>query len=265
MSWHRSGFERHNGIWTADVGYVPAGFTPERRDHLRGLEAGHFWFPPRQRLIASLLKRFAAGAVEDALEVGCGTGRVLPLLHGYADNVCAADGHLAMLEDAHVRSPETTLFHGPLDALPFDSAGFDLLVALDVLEHVEPGPFLAELSRVGRPRAKLLLSVPAFDWLWSAADEIAGHRCRYGLRQLREELAANGWQIEHHTHYQFFLFPVLLASRLLRRQRPPGLERRPPDWLNRVLEAVNQVEVSLFEGVRLPYGSSLVVVASKAP
>jgi len=52
-------------------------------------------------------------------------------------------------------------------------------------------------------------------YLWSAVDEIAGHRCRYSTKMLTNELADNGWQLINFTHYQFLLFPLFIVSRLL--------------------------------------------------
>ena len=250
----------------------PAGFPPERRDHLAALARGHFWFAPRRRLLARLIDRWVpAEERRAAVELGCGTGGFLETLCRRFATVAALDAYAESLSSA-VSSPtvrETAeLAQADVLAAPLAAASFDLVAALDVLEHVPPGPFLAETARLARPGGRLLLTVPAGPSLWSALDVAAGHRCRYTLPRLRGELAAAGWNLVHWTHYQFVLWPLVWASRRwLAAARGDGtatpLERRPPAVLGRLLGAVNHAEVRALGRLRLPLGSSLVTLARR--
>ncbi|HSJ97524.1 MAG TPA: class I SAM-dependent methyltransferase, partial [Myxococcota bacterium] len=114
------------------------------------------------------------------------------------------------------------------------------------------------------PGGHLLLSVPAFPSLWSPLDEAAGHRCRYRRAALERELRAGGWELRHATHYQALLFPLVWLARRLPSRAAVPLERRPPRWLGRALGAVDEVEVRLWANRRLPFGSSLIAVASRS-
>ncbi|MFN0167632.1 MAG: methyltransferase domain-containing protein [Bryobacteraceae bacterium] len=149
------------------------------------------------------------------------------------------------------------------EQLPFGDASFDAALALDVLEHVEDRTAARELARVIRPKGLLFVTVPAFAWLWSYRDEAAGHRRRYHRAMLEQLLAEAGFQVEQAGYYQFFLFPVTIASRWLgRRSRAArDLEDLPPAAINAAFRLVTRAEVTL--GHRWPCGSSLVAVARK--
>ena len=245
----------------------PAGFTPARREHLANLARSHFWFPPRQRLLAGVLDRWVPA--EDrraAVELGCGTGGFLETLCRRFETVAAVDAYADSLAAAP-RLPNLEV--GQADALttPLADASFDLVTALDVLEHLPAEAFLAETARLARPGGWLLLSVPASPSLWSALDVAAGHRCRYTLARLRGDLRPAGWRIVHWTHYQLLLWPLVWASRRFaasdRGGRSP-IERRPPAALGRLLGAINNLEVRALGRLRLPLGSSLIALAHRS-
>lgn len=256
--------EEHTRLWLeAENRGAPAGFDIEAAGRLAELaEQDHFWMRGRRALVERLLGRLltasTGGGVSDALELGCGTGQILPLLEAHARRVVAVDAHRSLLERAQDASNRAILVQGDAIATGLPTRSFDLVVAFDVIEHVDPDAFLGEARRLARERAHLLISAPAFPALWSDLDVRAGHRCRYRWRRLEAELARNGWRPLGHTHYQFVLFPLVYASRRFGdggRQR--GRERRPPAFLDRLLGAVNQAEVNVLNGLTLPFGSSL--------
>lgn len=257
-------------------GYRPEGFPVERRDHLEALTDGHFWFAARERLLARCLDRWIErwappGSPRTALEIGCGTGRLLPVLAERFPRVVAVDAYDESLQVAARRlenepgKTSVALAQADLHRIPLPDGTFDLTVALDVLEHLDDErPALAELHRLTRPGGGLLVSVPALPALWSELDRVAGHHRRYRRRPLSDLLAETGWRVLHHTHYQALLLPLVW---LTRRGLAPlqGVERRPPSWLGAALGAVNAFEVRAFSRWRLPWGSSLVAVARREP
>lgn len=255
--------ERRDGIcWVAGDG-PPAGFTAARRDHLALLAARHFWFPPRRRLLARRLD-LTGRSFERALELGCGTGDFLPELARRAPIVAGVDGYRESLAAARRACPRAELFAADLErGLPLAAAQFDLVVALDVLEHVDPEIALAEIRRLTPPGALLLLAVPALPALWSDLDRAAGHRQRYRRRTLEPRLAAHGFRLAATTHYQFLLLPLVYLSRRLGGATLARVERRPPAPIARLLGAINAVEVACFGGRSLPWGSSLVATAER--
>jgi SAM-dependent methyltransferase len=256
-------FPRLGGVWELAHGFEPGSFPRARIEKLSRFDEGHFWAEWRDALAERLLREATPKGLSGShvLELGCGTGRFLGRLADQGVEVCGADGHLDLLGLAAERPGAAALVHADLTRLPVLDEEVDLVVALDVLEHVEPGPFLGEVVRVLRPGGSFVLSVPASPLLWSRLDEAAGHRCRYTLGSLRRELEEAGLRLARWTHYQFLLFPLVLASRLLGRRREVAMERSPPRWLDRLLAAINRFEVEVLGGLSLPWGSSLLARA----
>lgn len=253
-------FECLDGIWQFGPAFRPGGFPAERHDALAAIEEHHFWFGARDHLVLRMLERqlpSSARAVR-VLDLGCGSGRVLARLEAAGFEAAGVDGHPEPLSIAARRAPRATIVHADVRDLPFAAHQFDAVLLLDVLEHVEPGPLLREIARVVRPGGGLLVTVPARPGLWSRMDEQAGHRCRYTIGQLTEELDATGWTLQRSTHYQFLLLPLVALTRRLARRREAAIERRPPRWLNSLLGWINRMEVSFLGRVRLPWGSTLV-------
>ncbi len=92
--------------------------------------------------------------------------------------------------------------------MPFDDGSFDLLLATDVIEHLDDDvAALAELRRVAAPGARLLVTVPAYRWLWGPHDEAHHHKRRYTLTRLRSSLAAGGWRPLTATYFITLLLP----------------------------------------------------------
>ena len=253
---------RADGFWDTSAPETASGFSPERRNHLESIEGLHFWFAARDRLLLTLLDRLSDRR-EAVLELGCGSGRVLSALSSRAGTVAGIDLYAASLRAAAACCPEALLLRCDAREVPLEEGRFDIVLALDVLEHVAPLDLLREAFRLLRRGGRLLLSVPAFPLLWSSADEAAGHRCRYHVRQLGEELRQAGFTLRGHTYYQFLLFPAMVLSRRLFAARAMRVERHPPRPVSRALGLLNHLEVTLLSGMRLPFGSSLIAWAER--
>lgn len=251
------------GVWRFAAGFRPPGFTPARRDHLLAIERNHFWFPARHRLLAELVERRGGGGSR-ALDLGCGSGDFLAHLAHRFELAVGVDAYPESLAVARRHAVDAVLIQADTARVPLEGGQFDLVVALDVLEHVEPAGFLEEAGRLIRPTGRLLLSVPAFPSLWSPLDEKAGHRCRYTRHTLTAELADGGWRLVHHTYYQAALFPLLWLVRRFSTRALRRAERTPSRLLSAPLAAVNALEVRCFGGITLPWGSSLIAVAERA-
>jgi len=239
-------------------------FRPDRLAQIAAMEKWHFWFAGRRALIEELAGTYVARPTV-VLDLGCGTGSLLRVLGRLGHRAIGIDALPEALEAARRHAPDAWMARAEADRLPLADGAVGAVTALDVLEHVDDGRALSEIRRVLRPGGVLIASVPAMPWLWSYRDEDAGHRRRYTRRGLERTVAEAGFDMAHLRYYQSLLFPFVVGSRLLGRRGPAArdLEERPPRSLNRVRHAITVAELALGRVVRLPWGSSLVVVARR--
>jgi SAM-dependent methyltransferase len=158
---------------------------------------------------------------------------------------------------------------GQLEQLPWEAATFDLITCLDVIEHTPDDRMtLTELRRVCKPGGRLLVTVPAYQALWSEHDELNHHYRRYGRRTLRSAAVAAGWEVQRITSFNGLLLAPAATVRLVRRRLSRTLngEYTPdlhlgPAWLNGVLEQPLRLEARwLARGRTIPAGLSLLAV-----
>ncbi len=227
------------------------------------LEDEHWWFRGRRAVLWALLRCAELPARPRILDAGCGTGRNLVDLAPLGP-VAGVDPSAHAVAFCRARGLDGVRRAG-LDALPFDDGAFDLLLACDVIEHVpDPVGALAELRRVAAPGAHLLVTVPAYQWMWTDHDVQLHHLRRYTLGRLRQEIGAAGWEPVRATYFNSLLLPVAAAARRADRRRAGGGRAgrtdldRTPAGLNGLLSLPMRLEAALVaRGARLPAGVSL--------
>jgi SAM-dependent methyltransferase len=237
-----------------------------RYRELYELEDRHWWFRGRRAVIWSLLRRAGLPPSPRIIDAGCGTGRNLVEFGrlGEAEGVDSSDEAVAFCRRRGLRSVR----RAPLDALPYDDGRFGLILATDVIEHLDDDRrALAELRRVAASGARLVVTVPAYEWLWSEHDVSMHHRRRYTLAGLQAATAAAGWRPVVRSYFFSLLLPAVAAVRLGRRLLPGRREwsdlALAPGFLGRALELPMRAEARLIErGVRLPAGVSVGMVCT---
>ena len=231
------------------------------------IEADHWWFVGRRLLFSELIKGFGLPRDAEILDVGTSTGTNLRLLHdlGFA-RITGVD-----------QSPDAIRFCaekglgavqlGDIRALELPDRRFDLVLATDVIEHVDDDvAALRELRRVLRPGGYLLITVPAFRLLWGLQDEVSHHKRRYKLHKLLKTLGVANLSARQHFYFNYLLFlPILVARRLMRilKIRVASEGEVNAGWLNRALTAVFQFDVKTAPRLRPPIGVSALVVATR--
>lgn len=245
------------------------GFRSEFFKDLATLEAGHFWFQGRNKLIIYVLSRYFPQA-HSFLEIGCGTGFVLAEVSRSFPALQLSGGEYfaAGLPFASTRVPGAKLYQVDARQIPFVEE-FDVVGAFDVLEHIpDDSAALASIAEALRSGGGVIFTVPQHRWLWSATDDHACHERRYSRRELVEKIEAAGLRVEFVTSFVSLLLPVMMLSRLRQVQgREAGDhldELRLHPLVNGFCAKLMRLEFGLIRcGVRLPVGGSLLVVAKK--
>jgi SAM-dependent methyltransferase len=225
----------------------------------------HWWYRGRRLIVRSELDRLGLRPGAEVLDAGCGSGRTLEDLVDYG-TVSGLELDPDAAEFAAARGCGEVK-QGSLEHLPWDAGTFDLITCLDVIEHVpDDRGALSELRRVSKPGGWLLLTVPAYQALWSLHDAANHHYRRYSRASLRRVAVEAGWRLTRMTSFNSLLLPVAAAVRLAQRQRRPDSRYNPelnlgPAWLNSVLERPLRAEARwLDRGGTLPAGLSLLAV-----
>ena len=234
-------------------------------DELYALEDTHWWFRGRRAVIGALLDRADLGAKPRFLDAGCGTGRNLVDLSRLGE-ASGVDGSELAVRYCHERG-FTDVRQSLLGSLPFEDGTFDAILLADVIEHIEDdAEALSELRRVARDGAKLVLTTPAYSWMWSRQDEQHHHFRRYTRPEIVSRLRGAGWEIDRATYFNSILLPPIALIRLLGRRfvKEDTLDTElSPGSLNGVLSVPMRGEARLIRaGMRLPFGVSIGVLAT---
>lgn len=240
-------------------------FTIERFEVLRQMQAGHFWHVGRRHMLVNALNDVSTTHLALAVDLGCGPGVQLASWRAYADRVIGVDQYADQVA-AGIFGDGVELITADVTDLPFADNSVDLVMALDVLEHVPDVEVLKQVMRVLKPGGTLVLSVPAFQWLWSFRDDDAGHLRRYSKSQACQIVEKVGMQVCRVRYYQFFLFPLVVLSRIFGRNSKVtrDAEDFPPRFINAIFRSINRFEARLDAlGLSLPIGSSIIVTARK--
>ena len=146
-----------------------------------------------------------------------------------------------------------------------ENNSFDIITALDVIEHIEnENQFLDEIKRLicnFHREGKIVITVPAYQWLFTYHDTINEHYRRYSLKRLKKLLLDNGFEIEKITYFNFFLFPPFMIVRLIHKIfNIKKVESEKVGIFNNILYKIFSLEKYILRKFNLPFGSSVLAL-----
>jgi SAM-dependent methyltransferase len=228
-------------------------------------EDRHWWYQGRRRVLERTVDRLHLPADARILDAGCGSGRNMVELASLG-TVTGVELSPTSAQLARARGAGEVIECSMLD-MPFGEGSFHLSLSLDVIEHLSDDvAALRELRRVTIEGGALLVTVPAYQWLWSGHDEINHHHRRYNRRSLLAAADRAGWRCERTTHFNSLLLPVAMALRALDRLDPRATKSSldlwvPPAPINWLLRQPLLFEAAAIgRGRSIPVGLSLLAV-----
>jgi SAM-dependent methyltransferase len=230
-----------------------------------GAEDQHWWYRGRRTVLHGVLARLGLPTNARILDAGCGSGRNMVEFARYG-TVTGVELSPTSVALARARDVGEVIAGSVLE-MPFADDSFDVAVTLDVIEHLgDDLVALRELRRTVAPGGCLLVTVPAYQWLWSGHDEINHHHRRYTRRSLQRVAEQAGWKQLRTTYFNSLLLPVAILLRVLDRVSTKTTESSldlwvPPAPANWLLERPLTLEAAMIaRGGRIPAGLSLLAV-----
>jgi SAM-dependent methyltransferase len=231
------------------------------------VEADHWWFRGRRHLFATELRALNIASDANVLDVGIGMGSNLRMLRdeGYS-SVTGVDLNPAAVQHCF-KGGFTSVLLGDATSLPFADGDFDVVLATDIVEHIEDDrKTLRELYRVLVPGGHVMVAVPAFPSLWGLQDVVAHHKRRYKMDNLIEKMRSSGFSIRRSFYFNYLLFlPIWLARRLI---DAFGIKRASENEfnttaLNQLLFWIFALDVRTAPSLHPPFGVSIMVIGEK--
>jgi 2-polyprenyl-3-methyl-5-hydroxy-6-metoxy-1,4-benzoquinol methylase len=241
----------------------------ELYDEHASLEQDHWWFVGRRAIIDAVLTRHLPAVTDRRiLDVGCGTGGMLPLLARFG-TVSGIEAEPLAVEHCRSAFGEFEVRLGAIpEGVPSDG-GIDLVTAFDVIEHIEDDlAALRSLREALCPAGVAVITVPALQWLWSDHDVVNGHQRRYTRRRLVDVVEQAGFHVQHVSYFNTALLPVVATARLAQglRKRPVAPHSdftMPSAPVNATLTWVLGSERRIVARTGLPVGVSLIAVLTR--
>lgn len=228
-------------------------------------EESHWWFAARSAIVREVIERYGNLKPGDTiLDVGCGTGAIMKLL-SEKYRMIGIDMSPLAVEYSRKRGLKD-VFLMPLQEFPRDKYNVKAVILLDVIEHIDDDiDVLRHAGDIVGKDGRVIITVPAYKWLWSSHDLVNHHKRRYTAARLRETLAKAGLEPVKMTYYNSLLFPLAVVKKVVGKWKAADKASQavdqPSGFVNSLFYSVFASERHLVPNVRLPFGVSLLAVA----
>ena len=232
-------------------------------DRMAEHDSTHWWYRARRDILADYITRYAAlPASARILEIGCGTGHNLPMLAQFGTvDAIEIDPAARAIASQRLGKP---VGDAPLPALPgIERGAYDMIAVLDVIEHIEDDvAALRAMADCLKPGGKILVAVPAHQWMWSAHDVVNHHHRRYSKATLVKAIRDAGLGFRKMRWFNSLLFPLAAAARVAGRitGRDDSDDSPPAKPLNTAFETIFRLERHLVGRVPMTPGVSIVTI-----
>ena len=230
------------------------------------LEDTYWWHVAKRELVLQLLSQHAP-APGRLIEGGIGSARNLLAFRDAGYEVTGLDVMPEAVQNARMRGVEQVEQHDLTAAWPVEPGTVKAVVLLDVIEHVEfPTRVLYHARQALKMDGVVIVTVPAYQWLYSDWDQSLGHYRRYTKKALRDQACSAGLTPVRITHWNSFTLPAAMAVRTAQKMRPadrPADFPRVSHFANRVLTACADMERWWLSKAPVPCGLSVVGVFKK--
>jgi SAM-dependent methyltransferase len=236
-------------------------------NEMAATEDNHWWYSGRRTIIRSILKLLHMPSDAHILEIGAGTGGNLRMLSQFGQVEAIEKNDYALTVALSKTGHAIAVKSGELpNNLPCEPQSYDLVCLFDVLEHIEKDlESLIAASKTLKANGMLLVTVPAFQWLWSQHDINLHHKRRYSADDIRKLADQANLKISKLSYFNVLLFPVALASRILSRiidkDELIGTSE-PPRYVNSLLKSIFGCEALILKHINFPFGLSIIAVLS---
>lgn len=224
----------------------------------------HWWFSVRRELISKFIKRYSKNKKLKILDYGCGSGTNIKALTKFGDVYCYEKDKrtLDYLSSEYKEDKKVTIIKNLKRQIKYD-----LIVLADVLEHIkEDSNALKTLKKFLKPQGQILITVPAYNFLFSKKDEVLKHFRRYGYNEIKNLISKN-FKILRITFFNTLLFfPIALITfifKIFRVDYIEDVENTPNKLINNLLYYIFSIELFFLKYIDFPFGVSIIIVGEK--
>ena len=226
----------------------------------------HWWYKARKLILEQIVSRVVPSQSQRILEIGCGTGGNIEFLSQYGYLTAIDNEEIAITsckDNPFFNSSRVNFIHTKVECIStnFPEKSFDLICMFDVLEHIENDrEILIQLRKLLSDTGKIIISVPAYDWLWSPHDEYLHHKRRYTRPRLTSLSIDCGYKVLKSGYFNTFLLPAAIMERMFSKFRPiqtKNVVQIPSPMVNNFLFQIFKLERFLVNRLTLPFGLSV--------